>query len=139
MDDPLRIPECAHCGSITSVKLRKHIISSGVAQIAWWCIDCERWAQKPPQWIKHTIVAKRLAKQGNTIDDIPNVADNSDATPCIICGEPGEVHHWAPQAYELEFGEDWWSYPTCSLCKHHHDQWHRIVTPGLLGGRNEDD
>jgi len=133
-NDPLKVPACAHCGSSASVKLRKHIIANGKTQIAWWCIDCERWALKPPHWIKHALVAHRLEKQGATIDDIPAIADHSDATPCIICGEPGEVHHWAPQAYRDEFGDDWWAYPTAHLCDYHHKQWHKIVTPQLNGG-----
>jgi len=70
-----------------------------------------------------------------TIDDIPIAVDYSQDTACIICGKPGaEIHHWAPQALKDQFGDEWTSWPTTTLCREHHQQWHRIVTPYLNGG-----
>jgi hypothetical protein len=65
--------------------------------------------------------------------DIPLVADYSAENTCVICGQPGETHHWAPQAMSEQFGDDWFHWPVCPLCQGHHRLWHQIVTPELTG------
>jgi len=128
----MKRPACAHCGG-DGVVMRRQIIANGTPQFAWHCTARSRWALTPPQWIKHDILRRQLAKQGAAPEDIPVVGDWSDAIPCVICGEPGEVHHWSPQAYSEYFGDGWHLWPTAALCRLHHRQWHEIVTPELVG------
>ena len=127
----VKAPICSRCGS-ADVKLRKQIISNGDLQIAWRCMNCQRWAEQPMKWLAHTPLRIALERKGYTIDDIPTIEDYSDCQPCIICGAPGESHHWAPQAFEIDFGEDWIQWPIEALCLEHHRQWHSIVTPSLV-------
>lgn len=107
-------------------------MASGVLQFAWRCLDCDRWAESPPKWISHNWLLQALTKQGATFEDIPIVADYSDMQPCVVCGAPGEVHHWAPEAMAELFGADWTDWPTSPLCVKHHHLWHQIVTPSLV-------
>lgn len=128
----MRPPECRHCGS-KNVKLRTNVTTSGVRQFAWRCLDCDRWAEKPIRWLGHEYLSAQLKRlYGATLDQIPAVEDYSGEHPCVICGAPGEVHHWAPRAYKDEFGDDWWDWPTAPLCRKHHRLWHRVVTPELV-------
>jgi len=76
-------------------------------------------------------VEQLCAPFDSTIDDIPVVKDHRGDCQCVICGEPAEVHHWAPQALREAFGEEWELWPWAALCVGHHRQWHDIVTPGL--------
>lgn len=122
--------QCDHCNG-KELKLRRQVTGSGVAQVAWRCIECDRWAQKPPVWIGHLSLSDYLKQFGSVIDDIPLVADYSDQQACIICGEPGEWHHFAPQALSLAFGDDWLKWPCAPLCVRHHRLWHDTVTPNL--------
>lgn len=127
----MKKPRCAHCQG-ESVKLRANVTSSGVRQVAWRCLSCERWAEKPVHWIGYAALTVYLRQFKASLDDIPIVHDYSSATPCVICGEPGEMHHWAPRAYQARFGDDWVLWPMAPLCQRHHHLWHTIVTPDLL-------
>lgn len=129
-----RLTTCAHCGK-HNVLLRRQIKADGTAHFAWRCLDCDRWAEIPPKWLPHRELEARLSKQGGRLEDIPIVEDHSDQQPCCVCGEPGQYHHWAPQAMSEQFGEDWYKWPGKYLCPRHHTQWHRIVTPDLIGWR----
>lgn len=137
----MKHPICAHCGSIRT-KLRKQITSSGAIQVAWICTECHRWAELPHRWISHDFINAEFKKgqrtENSTIDSIPTIKDSSNMNPCIICGAPGEEHHWAPQAYKSDFGKEWMSWPTSSLCLEHHRQWHNIVTPSLVTHKKEE-
>lgn len=131
MDTGIPRPEhCAHCGS-TELKLRRQLIVSGAAQIAWRCLHCGRWAETSPHWIAHDTLLRYLRRWDAKIDTIPLVADYSVEQPCIICGKPGEYHHWAPQCLADAFGEDWGRWPGAALCVFHHRLWHDTVTPEL--------
>lgn len=135
MGTPLDKPKaCAHCGS-SQILLRKQRIASGVFQYGWYCITCDRWAINPTKWIPHAILKLALEKQGKSIDDIPCLNDYSSQCPCIVCGHPGEVHHWAPQALKERFGANWTDWPTNCLCREHHHLWHTVVTPYLVKHR----
>ena len=83
-------------------------------------------------WLSHAELREKLERRGYTFDDIPTVENYSSLQPCAICGKPGEIHHWAPQAWADDFGEDWTRWPTAPLCLEHHQKWHRIVTPSLV-------
>lgn len=113
--------------------MARKIGSSGTSYYALWCKDCERWVESPPRWIKHAIIERALERQGIKVENIYVVGDDSHSTPCIICGAPGEWHHWAPQALSHHLGE-WPHWPCAYLCRHHHLQWHKAVTPALVFG-----
>jgi hypothetical protein len=126
-------PRCARCYSLEHVKMRRQITASGVSQIAWYCEKCKRWAELPVRWQPHDLLIPALAKQGATIDNLPVVNDRSHTAPCVICGEPGEWMHWAPQALAEQFGPEWGKWPQDPLCVKHHRQWHDTVWPGHNG------
>lgn len=126
-------PTCAHCGS-TNIKLRRQIIANGTSQVAWRCLECNRWAESPARWLKHVEVEALLDPYNVTLGELAIVADYRDAQACVVCGEPGELHHWAPQAYADQFGDEWYLYPMAPLCPRHHRLWHEIVTPDLVHG-----
>jgi hypothetical protein len=130
-------PTCEHCGK-DGTKLRRIITGSGVSMVAWRCMICDRWAKKPVQWLKHDELCQWLQSRWRAgLDDIPIVNDYSDQTPCAICGAPGQWHHWAPQAWAEQFGEEWTKWPCTYLCERHHQLWHRIVTPALVGWKKD--
>ena len=137
----MKHPVCVRCGSY-DVKLRKQITSSGAIQIAWYCRECYRWAEIPQKWLRHDFInaefKKNIHTKDSTIYNIPTINDSSGDNPCIICGGPGENHHWAPQAYESDFGVEWIAWPTAALCLEHHRQWHNIVTPTLGNHKKEE-
>ncbi len=123
-------PACVHCGH-NNTKLRRQIIANGANQIAWWCINCQRWAVTPVRWISYYEAERLLKPYGANIGQIPVVEDYSNRLPCIICGAPGELHHWAPQSLKSCFGEEWSKWPLAPLCVKHHLLWHQLVTPTL--------
>jgi len=126
-------PKCERCGG-NNVKLRRYIISNGDTQFRWQCMDCGKCALKSSQNVSHTQAEALAAQYDKTTTDIPIAADYSQDTACAVCGKLGtEVHHWAPQALSDQFGDDWYNWPTVHLCREHHQQWHRIVTPYLTG------
>ena len=131
MGTALTAPICTHCGGC-KVKLRRQVASSGVSQVAWRCLECDRWAENPPIWLSHAVLNSALARWQAKVTDLEIIADYSADHPCIICGRPGEDHHWAPQALAKNFGDDWPLWPMAYLCKEHHDLWHRTVTPYLV-------
>jgi hypothetical protein len=122
---------CAHCGG-HDVRLRRLRNGNASEHIAFYCLDCERWAEYPIRWLKRSELEERLAKQGTRIDQIPLLDDYSDRQPCIICGAPGEWHHWAPQSMSENFAPDWFKWPGAYLCREHHMLWHHVVTPELV-------
>lgn len=124
-------PGCRRCGG-NDIKLRRQIKANGSVAIGWWCLECHRWAIPGGAWLKHSEVEAHLLPFKSKIEDIPVAEDYSQDHPCVICGEPGEWHHFAPQAWAEEFGDDWRLWPGAYLCIKHHQQWHRIVTPSLV-------
>ena len=124
-------PICIRCHS-RNVKLRRVITSSGVSQVAWRCIDGDHWAENPKRSLPHADVIQVLNRYGVTIEDLSVIEDyRSEKYRCVICGDPAEDHHWAPQALADAFGDDWHKWPHAPLCVKHHRQWHDIVTPEL--------
>lgn len=130
MDINLSKPRCIHCDS-PNTKLRRQIIVDGTSQVAWRCVKCDRWAENPPKWIRHEDANKLLRQWCAEIDDLPIVEDHSDRQLCIICGEPGQNHHFAPKVLAEAFGGDWGKWPEVNLCLKHHRLWHDTVTSGL--------
>jgi hypothetical protein len=68
-------PVCIHCAS-TTVKIRRQIISNSGVLYAWRCMECGRWAESPPRWIKHGIIAALARHWKMTPDDIPLIEDS---------------------------------------------------------------
>jgi len=128
MDDLRKVLFCLKCEQDRTVVLVRNITSSGTSQVFWMCETCEKRAEK--KFIKHEIIEG----SGYVIDEIRIKEDYSNQTPCIICGEPGEFHHWMPQAFIKEYSlNSKWYRIGDFLCHHHHvDIWHDIVTPGLV-------
>ena len=126
------IPKCAHCGD-GNVKLRRVIACNGVAQVRWHCLDCNRCAELPFRSIPYSEAQQIMEKHGKCLNDIPKVQPHA-TIPCMICGEPAEMHHWAPVALQKHFGDDWRDWPVGELCQRHHNLWHQIVTPRLPKG-----
>lgn len=124
-------PACQRCRG-SNVKLRRQIIVNGTSQLGWWCLNCERWAERPIRWLSHEQLTVELGRYRATIEDVPIIKDESEERPCIICGAPGEYHHWAPQALSGAFGHEWVRWPGAWLCMYHHRLWHRVVTPMLV-------
>lgn len=127
---------CQRCGG-SNVKLRRTRIRNGTYQIAYECLDCNRRAQIGGPSLPHKAVATFLRTWGKNIDDIPVARDYTGQTACVICGKPGDYHHWAPQKWARHFGSDWYVWPGAYLCQEHHALWHRIVTPALVGLKGE--
>lgn len=125
-------PNCARCGS-ANVKLRRSIAGNGKSQISWFCLACKSWATKPVLWLNHEAVNAYLARWHKSIVDIPTLDDYSTNAPCVVCGEPGEWMHWAPQALADAFGDEWAKWPQDPLCVKHHRLWHDTVWPGRNG------
>jgi hypothetical protein len=128
-------PKCHRCGG-ANVKLRRQIITSGAVQIGWHCVNCGRWAEPSPHWMKHEDVAAWLRRFSKAIDDIPVANDYSGDHLCVICGAPAEYNHWWPQALADEC-EDWTKWPGDYLCVKHHREWHDHITPYLVNGRKD--
>jgi hypothetical protein len=122
-------PQCRHCNGDTFMRGARG--ANGVVRYAWYCLACQRWAVFGGQWISHASLTLRLAQQGARPEDIPIVQDDSAVAPCVICGDPGEAHHWAPQHLKEAFGDEWYKWPTANLCRPHHDLWHHILTPNM--------
>jgi hypothetical protein len=129
------IPKCERCGG-EHVKLRRLVIGNGDCLVAWRCLDCNRWASNPVQWLAHEAANAMLAKWGKKVQSLDKVDDYSaKGTPCLVCGDHDtEWHHVAPEALAEQFGGEWICWPVIPLCRKHHILWHQIVTPGLSTG-----
>jgi hypothetical protein len=101
--------------------------SNGKKDIAWFCHDC---GTRISNWLKHSEIWKRKLKWA----ELEVVVDNTLGKPCAVdgCTRRGvELHHWAPTTHCERFGDLHERWPTSWLCRHHHAEWHRIVTPDL--------
>lgn len=132
------VVKCPECEEET-LELSRQIASNGSYQIGWFCQQCDRWMHRDPSpglWLPRRKVEEFLAGRGLTVADLPVPRDlSADAPRCDVrgCEDPGEYHHWAPQAWMDRFGPDWPAYPGGYLCRKHHTLWHEIVTPSLRG------
>ena len=126
---------CDRCGTLAV--LRANIIGNGTRQYFWWCKRCKRITPQAT-YLKHDDVKAVCAHFGKDISEIPvlNNYAKDNRIRCAVCGAVGaEYHHWAPQSMREAFGLEWPQWPTAYLCKAHHDQWHKIVTPQLVKER----
>mgnify|MGYP001767305119 CR=1 FL=1 len=89
-----------------------------------WCGHCMR-----PAWDGHSAGGRGLVGPPS---ELPPRAWRS-AGVCERCGgfEEVETHHWAPQS----MFSDSFRWPTSSLCRRCHMEWHRVVTPALAAGK----
>lgn len=124
------VRHCMRCEADNPVILVRNITTSGVSQVYWQCQVCKKSTTKPMQYIHH----KRVEMYGLDVNQIPVIEDYSkDGPPCDVrgCENRGtEVHHVAPRHL---FGDNADSWPTINLCKLHHDEWHKKVTPNMAG------
>jgi hypothetical protein len=124
---------CPRCARITRQEISCCVSASGAEHFGWWCLECHAWtpARNSGSWIaKETLVA-----HGVDLLSVP-VVDVKKGPRCTHCGKRGaEEHHWAPRAiFGREVADAW---PTDFLCKECHDEWHRKVTPQLVGGYHD--
>lgn len=124
-----KMKDCENCLTRVSAQLVRNITSSGVSQIFWLCPFCNCSVSKKSQFIPH----EEIKKDGINIDDIPVKNNYSGSALCAVCGSPyAELHHWAPRYL---FPDDSGLWPQSYLCRMHHEQWHRIVTPNMTDTR----
>lgn len=117
--------KCIKCESSSSI-IGKIISTNGAIQVREVCLECGTNQRGNGKNIPHSDVPN--------LDDLPILDDyRAYAIPCevigCICCET-ECHHWAPRHLFREECEYW---PHSYLCKKHHAQWHRIVTPNMAG------
>jgi hypothetical protein len=94
------------------------IQSNGIAQVVWWCPDCQRRAQTA------------AIKYDGDRRSLPVVDDNTSTTACEMCTstEGVELHHYWPRHL---FNDKAWAGTTAYLCRACHLEWHRTVTPNM--------
>lgn len=120
---------CSNCKNAISAVLHKNISRSGSESFTWVCPRCN-W-KNPFQgnyYISKEEVSSRLTSA--QIECLPLLIQPSDVR-CAVCGNRNaEQHHWAPTAiFGKNVAEQW---PKDYLCKKHHDEWHKTVTPQLV-------
>ena len=125
---------CKSCEHETTSKLVRNVTASGISQVWYQCIFCLGNVEGVGSaFVKHT----ELKSKNIEINLLPIINDYRDSNRvCFVCGERDcELHHYAPR--HLFTNADSW--PTGYLCKKHHDQWHKIVTPNMcLKGNRRD-
>lgn len=117
---------CRHPG----VHMGFVVFGDGTRHLVEWCPACE---SKRSEWLPK----KSLAELRIDPASVPVVLDyRLDANPCDVCGSTGgtQLHHWAPQSLESDFGAEYKRWPTAWLCRAHHDLWHASVTPHFRVG-----
>lgn len=127
---------CWRCKCVTPQEIVREQKSNGTWAIGYVCELCEGWTgdgECKSYWMRH----EHLRSHGIIIESLRVKGELARLQPCIICNEPGELHHWAPQCVERQF-EEYNKWPTAYLCQKHHAEWHRIVTPDyeLLKSKN---
>lgn len=119
---------CRRCQHDTVQEIHKCITHSGSEVFAWRCQECDQWVPQKDSlgvWIKR----ETLIGNGLDLDALPVIMELGER--CAVCGKRGtEEHHWMPQGLVGKERANMW--PKDWLCKEHHDEWHRIVTPTLV-------
>jgi len=117
-------PACRRCDA--PALLRHQVTASGGDQYGWYCEACKVWAVKDKPFISKMDAGRIVAHHGSHLTDVPTI-NGFIPDPCIICGKlESETHHLAPQEFADQF-DNFPAWPTCQLCRQHHNQWHEIV------------
>ena len=123
---------CPRCGRETRQEISSRLSASHAVHYGWWCLECKGWAPRrngPGYWI-----GKEELLRLNVDLSVVRVVEVADGRRSARCARRGaEEHHWAPRAIFGEEAAKTW--PTDFLCKPCHDEWHRKVTPQLVGWR----
>jgi len=121
---------CPRCARDTRQEISCRVSASAAEHFGWWCLGCGYWTPRKGGgcWIgKGELVAAGVDLS------LVRVVERMDQPRCARCGARGaEEHHWAPRALFREEEANRW--PKDFLCKRCHDEWHRTVTPALVGG-----
>lgn len=110
--------QCIYCGS-HETRYALSVAINGGKHLFEECLSCGKNARGAGKWIGGK------ERSGLNLDAIPIVNDYSNlAAPCIVCGDidHNELHHFAPRHI---FGDECEKWPVFSLCKKHHDEWHK--------------
>ena len=112
---------CWRCPSGTGHTLVRTRIADGSWQARKRCRGCGGLFDGP------------VSQKTIEMDVLDEYALGYKNPPCARCGHPDtQLHHYMPQTMACKAGinpDDW---PTEYLCSTHHDQWHKLVTPGLV-------
>ena len=126
--------------------LAQTVTTNDVSQFKMFCFKCgyvvaDRVGQNIPYGEVEVMTglliedAKRVVPL--TIDHLGNERQYQ-GNPCVVLGcdrTDSELHHWGPVGIfgRVEAGR----WPMTALCKDHHAEWHRRVTPELMEGPSE--
>lgn len=128
MKEFIKSGNCKSCKGDTEFSLHLQIFANGSKNFVWVCKLCDR--RNPSNdltyFIPHEKVKAKLSEE--EIEQLPILMPDCFSR-CAVCGNRNaELHHWAPLHL---FGSDAEKWPKDYLCKSCHDQWHRMVTPGM--------
>lgn len=118
---------CQRCeNKITLQEIHKCITRSGAEFYGWRCWSCDFWV--PRKGGGTWIATSELLEFGVDLDALQVICDLGER--CAVCGvRNAELHHWMPVGIVGREEADRW--PKDYLCRKHHDEWHKIVTPQL--------
>ena len=111
---------CHRCRRITPQEVGRSIKADLSESFGWWCNECNWWSDGG-NWIPKDRLTDGQLCAVRTVNF-------TMGERCARCGaRGGQLHHWMPKSYKND--ESW---PKDWLCKKCHDEWHNIVTPGLV-------
>lgn len=118
---------CSNCKTVMPLQLHVQLMHSGAHHFMWICSGCGRHPGGVPLYVASEKVMAKLSV--NQMESLPVLMPGL-YNRCAVCGvREAELHHWAPTGI---FGEESGKWPQDYLCKKHHDQWHKMVTPQLV-------
>lgn len=107
---------CSHCGGPLTTHLK--ILANGAHRYTYRCSCCAAASGALPKRLWPT-----------TPDSVESTLGTNPECSVFGCHiRATEHHHWAP--YHL-FGNDANYWPMSYLCKEHHAEWHKKVTPQM--------
>jgi len=113
---------CPYCGQM--VVAYKQISTNGAKTVILRCAECKKIPDPKRMFYSN--------KDYPNFEELPLLNDYSlSSEPCayVGCTNIGtEYHHLSPR-HLFEDAEYW---PTCFLCKPHHDLWHRKTRTGAF-------
>lgn len=140
----LQRPMCPTCSGIKTVKLYRVTAANGHDNIAWYCINCDRyvkdgnrlWLPRPmvSEFVSYWTARRPDSHLPSSIDALPLLKDYTGGEPCAICGAVAtEYNHFMPQVFKTDpaVAGDWhqWDRLGAWLCDTHHKLWHAKVAP----------
>ena len=119
---------CGGCFRATTCELHRHVKISGAHDFCWVCTNCKKVVKSKAGglWIAKRAVEGLLSAREIGVLPVLNPAVQVECERCYRSGV--EYHHWMPRA----LSEDADQWPGGYLCRSCHEEWHRLVTPGLI-------